>query len=149
VLDNYYTLDSHDQDFVGTGYDYGMISDPNIGFNGWGKSMDMICPGGAFSLISMWMTPAWENGLVVYLEGYAGGDLKAIFSVTLASTAVPGFFEAELASFTELDTLTIITSASQVVVDDMTIKFISPCDVMRQEVGTSDERAAAEFPGYF
>ncbi len=141
MLDNFWSLRGETA-HPGSGYQYGTKSQPLVGFNGFANSMTMSCPGGKFSLNSVWMTPAWDNYLQVTIDGYENGSLKATFTDVLPDTTQATFFESQLNGFKDLDSLTISTDPSHVVIDDMTIEIHSPCTVLPRVVSTRDTNAA-------
>ncbi len=144
-LDNFWSIRGVNV-HPGSGYDYGTISQPLAGFNGYADPMTMSCPGGKFSLKSLWMTPAWENGLEVTLDGYENGLLKTTFTVTLTDTTQATFFESHLNGFKGLDSLTITTNPSHVAIDDITVEIHSPCTVTPRVASAPDSNAAIMRP---
>merc|ERR1712038_202224 len=127
TLDNMYCINKTRN--PGSGYDYGTKSLPNTGFNGYSRDMTMTCSGGKFSLVSTWMTPAWNNGLSVTLVGSYGGSEKARVTLSLGNTNAPKFFDSELSAFADVDTV-VLSSSSHTVLDDLTMSISSPCNAM-------------------
>lgn len=142
-LENWWSTTGRTE-YYNTGYMYGTKSEPNVGFNGWGRPITMTCPGGSFSFISSWMTPAWADGLSVTIIGSSGGVEKGRYSTNLSTTTNPVLIEGlNPAYFTDIDELVIESSPSQVVMDDMMIKIISPCTVTRVEADPNADGAGA------
>jgi len=131
MLENYWSIRG-ELEHPGSGYEYGTHSQPNAGFNGYSDPMTMSCPGGKFSLISTWMTPAWDDGLVVKLDGWENGSLKVTRSFTLPDTQTKTFFDSQLSDFKDLDSL-VLSSDTHTVLDDITIEISKDCTVIPQE----------------
>lgn len=75
--------------WVGTGYEHGMVSGPNVGVNGGGDSV-YFSSKTPFDLHSMYVTKAWHDG-ITHFDGYIGTTLTYsvdVFSTTLAPTFV-------------------------------------------------------------
>merc|ERR1712165_298089 len=133
-LDNYYCKQGGISS--GNGYEYGIVSYPNIGYNGYSNPMTMTCSNGMFSLVSVWLTPAFASGdgMQVNLVGSYDGEEKARATLTLSRTNDPTFFDSELSDFVDIDTM-VFSSPSHTVVDNFMISISSPCgDILK---GTS------------
>ncbi len=135
MLDNFFSIHGPNV-HPGSGYEYGTISQPLVGFNGYSNPMSIICPSGKFSLISTYMTPAWNDYTPVTLEGYRDDVLKAALTVTLSTTTNSTYFESEFSAFKDLDRLTF-SSPSHTVVDDLTIKISSECTLAPREAAAA------------
>jgi hypothetical protein len=71
---NFYVLDgSSTYCMVPGGFRFGVVSGPNVAFNGFGDpaSVSSTAP---FSLDSVYMTAAWSNGLNVLVQGFVGAN---------------------------------------------------------------------------
>jgi hypothetical protein len=68
---NFYYLDGTDYD-IPSGYQNGTISGPNVAFNGFG-SPATVSSAAPFTLNSLYLTSAWNDGLNVTINGYSGG----------------------------------------------------------------------------
>jgi len=73
-------------DFVASGYQNGVVSGMNVAFNGSGESA-LFNGGGLFDLNSGWLTAAWNDGLSVEVQGFAGTALVYDNTYTLNATA--------------------------------------------------------------
>lgn len=72
--------------FVASGYQNGVVSSGNVAFNGTGNPAQ-ISSGTAFDLNSAWLTAAWNDGLQLEVQGFAGGTLAYDQTYTLNATA--------------------------------------------------------------
>jgi hypothetical protein len=115
-----------------SGYPVGTISSPNVGFNGLGDPASFTSAGGSpFTLTSLFLTAAWNDGLNVAVTGLLGGSVLDT-ETFIVSTATPTL---ETLNWTGIDTVSISTSGgipnpdfvpsgqgTEVVVDDITIQ---------------------------
>src|SRR5690554_3078369 len=60
--------------YAGTGYDNGTVSAPSVAYSGFGGSAEFEMPDGTFTLNSVFLTAAWNNGLNVRIQAFAAGD---------------------------------------------------------------------------
>jgi hypothetical protein len=82
--DNFSYLDG--ADFIASGYQNGAVSGGNVAFNGIGGSA-LFNGGGVFDLDSAWLTAAWNDGLNVEVQGFAGASLIYDNTYVLNATA--------------------------------------------------------------
>ena len=57
-----------------SGYGAGVVSPPTVAFNAGGYPAGLIAPG-PFSLLSAYLTAAWNDNLQVEVIGYAGAEV--------------------------------------------------------------------------
>ena len=83
---NFYYLNALDNLNNPSGYQAGMISAPNVAYNGSGNPASII--GSApFDLLSAVLTAAWNNNLSVEVKGYVGTNLTYDSTIILSATA--------------------------------------------------------------
>ena len=115
-----------------SGAQNGMLSDPNIAFNGLGNSAS-VSSGGAFDFNSAYLTAIWNDGLQLEVQGYVGTILTYDNSYTLntASALLINF------DYLNVDEVTFITSGgtphsgytghgTQFAIDDLTVAVPEP-----------------------
>jgi hypothetical protein len=83
--ENFYVIKGTDYG-VGTGYDHGTVSSPNIAFNGFAHPAS-FSSATAFTLLSIEVTKAWNYGYT-HFDGYVGSTLTYSLDV-LSSIAAP------------------------------------------------------------
>ncbi len=110
----------------GTGFAYGINSDPNCAFNGWGNDMEMTCSSGSFNLNSMYLT-AGRNSNTIIVTGYVNGG--GTVTKTVNGVVSPKQF-VEFPDFQNLNRVVIGTTNDFAIVDDMTLEFLTPCNAM-------------------
>jgi hypothetical protein len=81
---NFYYLDSLTYG-VASGYEAGVVSDPNIAYNGYGTNATMTSAA-PFTLVSAYLTAAWLDNLQLEVQGYNGGSLIYDTTYTLSAT---------------------------------------------------------------
>lgn len=81
---NFYVLDGQEQ-YSTNGYLLGIVSAPNVAFNGYGDPAS-ITANGSFNFISACLTAAWMDNLQVEAQGYSNGVL--LYDTTTALSAV-------------------------------------------------------------
>jgi hypothetical protein len=69
-----------------SGYKAGMVSPPNVAYNGGGNPASIIGPV-PFDLLSAALTAAWNNNLNVDVKGYVGTNMTYERNVILSATA--------------------------------------------------------------
>lgn len=115
-----------------SGYRNGLVSSPNVGFCGFDPASFTTVDDSAFTLTSLFLTGAWNDGLNVLITGTRNGFVVWTQSF-IVSTAGPTL---ETLDWTGIDTVLISTSGGtnnpnfggsgeQVVVDDITISATS------------------------
>jgi hypothetical protein len=84
---------------TGSGYQNGMLSSPNVAFNG--QANPVIVNGDQFTFNSAYFTGAWNDGLTISIEGYkdSGRPYTATFTVNTTSPTL------EVFNWTGLNTL--------------------------------------------
>jgi hypothetical protein len=71
---NFYVLDgSSTYCMVPGGFRFGVVSGPNVAFNGFGDPAS-VSSSTPFTLDSLFMTAAWTNGLNVLVQGFVGAN---------------------------------------------------------------------------
>lgn len=88
-----------------TGYANGMISTSHVAFNGFGADCS-FSSAVAFTLTSLYVTGAWNDGMCVEIDGYREGSLIYSNSYLVDSTE-PTF---ALLNYLDVDTVTFSTS---------------------------------------
>jgi hypothetical protein len=69
-----------------SGFDAGLISPPNVAFNGVGAPAN-FSSATAFALTSGYFTGAWNDGLNIMIEGFNGATLEDSTTIVVSSTA--------------------------------------------------------------
>jgi hypothetical protein len=72
------------------GYANGMVSQPNVAFNGWGFPASIS--GEIFNFRGCYLTGAWNDGLTVQVYGFLGGSQLYYRVVTVNATS-PTWFD--------------------------------------------------------
>lgn len=103
-----------------TGYYTGIVSSPNVAFNGFGNPSSFYSET-AFNLISMEVTKAWYEG-ITHFDGYVGNTITYSMDV-FSTTAGP-----KLATFNwnGLNKLTMSdgNGTNQTVIDNLTVAAV-------------------------
>ena len=73
--------------FGNNGYHIGLVSTNNVAFNDRGTSAAFSVTSGAFNFDSAYLTPAWNNGLHVEVQGFVGTTLTYDNTYTLNTTS--------------------------------------------------------------
>jgi hypothetical protein len=71
---NFYAFNPAAFGYTGTGYNNGVVSTPNVAYDGGGDSAT-ISSATLFTLVSGDFTGAWNNGLHILVQGYNGASL--------------------------------------------------------------------------
>lgn len=107
----------------------GVMSSPKVAFNGYGYPAHFSAPeNGLLTLHSMYVTSAWDTDNEVTIRATnEQGAVVGTYSVTL-STVTPQFIDfdhlpvnAWAGSFAGVKTVTIITSATQIALDNLLV----------------------------
>jgi hypothetical protein len=85
------------RDATNNGYYYGMVSPPNVAFNGAGSPAEIDALGTNFNFLSVYLTGAWNSNLNIEVQGYR--DTNLIYDETLVVSAT----NATLFTFNYLD----------------------------------------------
>jgi len=72
---------------VTNGDNYGMVSPPNVAFNGSGNPAEIDSTGTSFDFFSAYLTGAWNNDLNIEVEGYDGTNLLYDQTVVASATS--------------------------------------------------------------
>jgi len=83
---NFYTIDGINYYGNPSGYEVATISSNNVAYNGNGYP-STLASWQPFSLVSANLTAAWNDGLVLEVQGYLSGDLLYDNTYVLSSTA--------------------------------------------------------------
>jgi len=97
---NFYALDGPS---YGGGYAAGVISSPNVAYNGFGAPASFSSPA-PFTLDSLYLTAAWNDNLQVTVTGLNNGQAIAGDTATLTLSATqPTLFAPGWSGLTEVD----------------------------------------------
>jgi hypothetical protein len=69
-----------------SGYEAGMVSAPNVAYNGYGGPATII-GSGPFNFVSAVLTAAWNDNLALEVRGFAGGEVAYQRAFRLSATA--------------------------------------------------------------
>jgi len=116
---------------VTNGANYGMISPPNIAFNGSGNPAEIDSSGTNFNFLSVYLTGIWNNNLNIEVEGFGGTNLLYDQSVVASATS-PTLFTF---NYLGIDRLTFDSfggepagfsggSGEQFAMDNLSVEFI-------------------------
>lgn len=130
-----------------TGYYYGVITPQNVAFNEYGDPATMECPGGSFSIESMWVTSAWLPDAPVGFYGLKSDGSTVSFSVVLPTIDSPVFVDGEFDDFTDLIYFTIDTprEGDVAAMDDFNLSITEPCMVSDSLSDNRNERNSGEY----
>jgi hypothetical protein len=108
--------------YLGSSYDHAVVSPANTIYNGGNLPASFSSSSATFSLISLYVTKAWNEG-VTHFAGYAGDTLLYALDVN-SSTAGP-----TLVSFSQWDKLTRVVvsdgdGSAQSALDNITIDAV-------------------------
>lgn len=132
---------------VNNGYTNGVVSPDNVIFNGWGAPASFSSTDAStFTLNSMYLTAAWNNGLQITVTGYDGGTLldTATFTVnesgpTLETLNWSGVNTIEFVSRGGTPVPGVIGMGTQFALDNLTVSSVAstpePCSLLL--LGTS------------
>lgn len=70
---------------ITNGDNYGMVSAPNVAFNGSGNPAEMDSPGTNFDFFSAYLTGAWNSNLNIEAQGFSGTNL--LYDETVVASA--------------------------------------------------------------
>jgi len=90
IWDNMFYLNAVDYYLNPSGYNAGMISSPNVAYNGSGEPAAVSDEN--FSFGGCYLTGAWNDDLNIQVDGYFEGELKYSQTVVVSSTA-PTWFD--------------------------------------------------------
>lgn len=123
----------------GTGFFNGLVNGENVAFNEYGDPARLMCPGGSFTVKSMWATSAWLPQAPVMFHGVKTDGTSVSFTMTLPNTTTPKFLRAQFSDFNDLIELTIDTprDGDIVVLDDMRIVVSQQCVMPISDKGRS------------
>ncbi len=86
---NFHVLSPPNFGDTSDGYYYGMVSPPNVAFNGAGNPAEIDAAGTNFNFLSAYLTGAWNSNLNVEVQGFNGTNLvydeTKVVSVTNAT----------------------------------------------------------------
>jgi hypothetical protein len=94
---NFYILNPTSLEPTTNGYLYGLVSPPNVAFNGAGNPAEIDAAGTNFNFLSVYLTSAWDSNLNIEVQGYR--DTNLIYDETLVVSAT----NATLFTFNYLD----------------------------------------------
>lgn len=128
TFSNVYGMDPIAEGYLDNGYFYGTFGSLSV-YNGYGSPGTIECPGGAFSLIQLYITPAWENAINYSFTGTKSNGSTVVKTVSLGTTTAAVLYD-DFADFTDL--VSVYYSAlsglsTHIVFDDMVVEFSSPC----------------------
>lgn len=108
--------------YLGSSYEHAVVSPANTAFNGWGQPASFSSRSATFSLISLYVTKAWNDG-VTHFAGYAGDTLLYALDV---NTTMAG---PTLVNFSGWDQLTRVVisdgdGSAQSALDNITINAV-------------------------
>jgi len=103
----------------GTGYQYGVVSQPNGAFNGSGQDAQFSAPSGTFTLISAYMTAAFQNEGVT-VTGYIGATPVYVRTADISHTT-PTLETFNWTGLTSVNWSTFGQLHTQMVLDNVTI----------------------------
>jgi hypothetical protein len=112
---------------AGSGFRNGIVSSPNIAFNGGGNPA-LFSSASPFTFVSGYLTGAWRDGLSVEIQGYLAGNLVHDTTITVNTTG-PTLFAP---NWQNVDTVQFLSSGgtthpgltgdgSQFVLDSLTV----------------------------
>jgi hypothetical protein len=125
-----------------TGANYGMVSPPNVAFNGRANPAEIDSPGTDFNFLSVYLTGVWNSNLNIEVEGFRGGILVYDQTVVAAATnATPFTFD-----YLDIDRLYLNSFGGQVAfgpvpdynfaMDNFTFEFVpEPSSLLLAGVG--------------
>lgn len=113
----------------GSGFEYGIVSEPNASFNLYGLPVEFTCLNGAFSLNSMYLNSAWDNDCPVVFTATKNDGTVVTTTIALSSMTQPEFIEFD--GFDDLQYLRMETpnSLDTFVMDDLNLTILSECFV--------------------
>jgi VCBS repeat-containing protein len=95
---NFYYLDSN-TDVPISGYSHGTVSGPDVAYNAYGEQASIS--GTTFNFIGADLTAAWNNGLVITVDGYDHNVLVDQQTVVV-NTNTPTWFDLDFNGITDL-----------------------------------------------
>jgi hypothetical protein len=131
--DNFYALNGASNNYNPSGYMNGVVSPENVAYNGFGDPATLSATGpDVFTFNSVYLTAAWNDGLIIAIDGYQGSVLVYSQTVTV-DTHGPTLFNFNYAN---IDRLTFSSSGGtpnpaytifpgyQFVMDDLSINAV-------------------------
>lgn len=112
---NFYVLDGTCPQYAGLGYQTGVVSSPNVGFNGFGSTAQMSSAT-PFTFSSVYATSAFGNSSQTF-NGYLGSTLMDTWTGALAVSG-PQFLTF---NWVGIDRLEFVGNGTQVVLDNLTV----------------------------
>ncbi|WYM01121.1 MAG: PEP-CTERM sorting domain-containing protein [Gloeotrichia echinulata CP02] len=88
---NFYYLNGTLNIYDSSGYDNGIVSTPNVAYNGFGTPASVSVDHGQFDFNSTYLTGSWNNGLNILVKGSLGGVPKYSQTVTVNTTSPTKF----------------------------------------------------------
>ena len=108
---NFYSL--RGSDYLNTGYAAGVVSSPNIAYNGWGDPASFSSTA-QFNLVSAYFTAAWNPGQITVLGLNSGTQLySTTFSVITTSPTLTSF------NWSGINEVRFSTNFAQFVIDNL------------------------------
>jgi hypothetical protein len=107
ILNGYHSFNWNNFDaFYGpgtpnTGYAAGVVSPPNVGFNGAGQPASFSSPT-QFTFTSAYFTAAWNDGLNIAVQGLDGATVEDSTTFVVSAT-VPALITFDWTGLTEVD----------------------------------------------
>ena len=130
-------------EYATNGYYYGMVSAPNVAFNGGGSPAEIDSPGTDFNLLSAYLTGAFRSNLNIEVQGFSGTNLL-YDQIVVASATNPTLFAF---NYLDIDRLTFNSFGGQsagfpgssgniFVMDNMSFEFVpEPSTVLLAALG--------------
>jgi hypothetical protein len=113
------------------GFRFGVVSPPNVAFNGYGDPAS-VSNANSFTFNSVYMTAAWNDGLDVLVQGYVG--LYPFYSQLLVVNTSPA--KQYVFNWTGVDKVSFTSSGGtpagylgsgeHIVFDDLTVSNVTP-----------------------
>jgi hypothetical protein len=98
---NFYVVDPSTAGLVPSGYANGVVSQPNVAFNGFGSDASISSGEGTFNFNSAWFTAAWNDGLKIDITAYNGEEQVHTITITV-DTNGPQLFTFDWSGITSL-----------------------------------------------
>jgi uncharacterized repeat protein (TIGR03803 family) len=119
-----------------SGYYAGMISPPNVAYNGYGEPAFLSSSSGSFSLLSAYVTAGWNDNLRLEVKGFADSALVYHQSFTLSATN-PTFINFNCVGVTSIEFISsggtadpgYSGSGTHFVLDNVTVITVPPPQV--------------------
>ena len=106
-----------------TGYDYGTVSFPNIA---WGEGFGSVYTQGTpFDVLSVYMTAAFTDGLVVQVQGFGAARSQVYDRSFTLNHVTPTFAQLDFFGVYEVD-FTFVGVDPWFALDDLTVRIPAP-----------------------